>query len=226
MLGILALLISWVPIVNNLAAVIAVVGLILGLLAIRSTRPTGKNSGRGLSVAGTVICALALAIVLFTQFLFTKALDEVSKENNKPDTITNTDSSASKDKKQNDSNLIAGKYLIENVQVKKIGKDHAGKPTVVVSYDITNKGDKKSNMFDVSVKIFQNKVELENALYMEAPEGYDAESFMKEILPGGKKTVTTGFVLSNEKDPVTVKIASTVDFNDSGTKITKEFPLN
>lgn len=90
---------------------------------------------------------------------------------------------------------------------------------------MTNKSDKESNMFDLEVKLFQNKAQLETAVYLDAPEGYDPQSSLKEILPGGKKTVTTGYVLSNEDDPVTLRISSTFDFSKDSPEIVKEFPL-
>lgn len=131
-LGIVALLISWVPILNNLAAIVAFIGIILGGFAIYSTRPSGKKSGRGLSIAGTVICVVAVAIVLFTQYIYGKALDEVGKALDKPAAVANKDSSDTssvsknndKDtgKEKSENSLIDGKYLIENIQVKKSGQ--------------------------------------------------------------------------------------------------------
>src|SRR5688500_14478532 len=62
-LGIIGLLLSWVPIVNNVAAIIAVVGLGLGIPAlIRVRRRT--HSGAGMAIAGLVTSGLALVIVI------------------------------------------------------------------------------------------------------------------------------------------------------------------
>lgn len=78
-LGIIALLLSWVPIINNLAAVLAVVGLGLGIPALLRAR-RGTHEGRGMSIAGLVTSALALVLVLATQALYTEVIDEVERE--------------------------------------------------------------------------------------------------------------------------------------------------
>lgn len=78
-LGIIALLLSWVPIINNLAAVLAVVGLGLGIPALLRAR-RGTHEGRGMSIAGLVTSALALVVVLATQALYTEVIDEVERE--------------------------------------------------------------------------------------------------------------------------------------------------
>lgn len=172
-----------------------------------------------------MICAVALVIVIFTQYLFVKALDEVTKAVDKPAAVAEKSSSDSKKENKAQSNLIAGKYLIDNIQIKKVGVDHDGKATVLLSYDMTNKSEKESNTYELDIKVFQTKVQLEEAFYIDSPEGYDSQSRLKEVLPDGKKTVTMGFVLLNENDPVTLKISSNFGLSDDSPEIVKEFPL-
>ena len=74
-IGILALVLSWVPIVNNFAAVLAVVAIILGVIAIIVNRKNKKT----LSIVGTVISILAIVIVLATQAMYSSAIDGASK---------------------------------------------------------------------------------------------------------------------------------------------------
>ncbi len=74
-IGILALVLSWVPIVNNFAAVLAVVAIILGAIAIIVNRKNKKT----LSIVGTIISVLAFIIVLATQSMYSSAIDDVSK---------------------------------------------------------------------------------------------------------------------------------------------------
>ncbi len=77
--GAVALLLCWVPIVNNVAALLAVVGLALGIPAWVSAR-RGTRSGSGLAVAGVIVSALALAGVLATQAFYVSVLDDVADE--------------------------------------------------------------------------------------------------------------------------------------------------
>ena len=74
-IGILALVLSWVPIVNNFAAVLAVVAIILGAIAIIVNRKNKKT----LSIVGTIISVLAFIIVLATQSMYSSAIDNASK---------------------------------------------------------------------------------------------------------------------------------------------------
>ena len=77
-LGILALLLSWIPIINNLAAVLALVGLGLGIPALISAR-RGTRRGTGLAITGLVTSVLALVLVVVTQLFFAKVIDEVDR---------------------------------------------------------------------------------------------------------------------------------------------------
>jgi hypothetical protein len=74
-LGIIALLLSWIPIINNVAAVVAVVGLGLGIPALIRAR-RGTAGGTGMAITGLVTSVLAILLVIATQLLFVKALDE------------------------------------------------------------------------------------------------------------------------------------------------------
>jgi hypothetical protein len=75
-LGIIALLLSWIPIINNVAAIIAIVGLGLGIPALVRAR-RGTHNGTGLAITGLVTSLLAIVLVIVTQLLFVKAIDEV-----------------------------------------------------------------------------------------------------------------------------------------------------
>lgn len=77
-LGIIALLLSWIPIVNNLAAVLAVVALGLGIPALLRAR-RGVAGGKGLAITGLVTSVVALVLVVATQLLFSAVIDEVER---------------------------------------------------------------------------------------------------------------------------------------------------
>jgi hypothetical protein len=77
-LGIIALLLSWIPIINNVAAVVAVVGLGLGIPALIRAR-RGTHGGTGMAITGLVTSVLAVVIVIATQLFFLKVIDEVDQ---------------------------------------------------------------------------------------------------------------------------------------------------
>ena len=63
--GGIALLTSFIPIINNASAIFGFVGAILGIIAVMGTRANGKKSGR--AVVGLVISVVSVAIVLALQ---------------------------------------------------------------------------------------------------------------------------------------------------------------
>jgi hypothetical protein len=77
-LGIIALLLSWVPVINDLAAVLAVVGLGLGIPALLRAR-RGASGGKGLAITGLVTSVLAIVLVFATQVFYASVLDEVER---------------------------------------------------------------------------------------------------------------------------------------------------
>ena len=75
-LAIIALLLCWIPIVNNLAFVLGLLALALGAIAWFRSRK-GRRAGRGLSVAAAVVSVVAMVGVIATQAFFAEVLDEI-----------------------------------------------------------------------------------------------------------------------------------------------------
>ena len=76
-LGIIALLTSFLPIINNLSFFLAILGLIFGIVGMVGISK-GKKSGKGLAIAAIVICVLSGAVVLGTQSMYSAALDSAA----------------------------------------------------------------------------------------------------------------------------------------------------
>lgn len=74
-LGIVAILTSFVPIVNNMSFLLALIGLILGIIGFVQTRK-GKKTGAGIGIASIVLNILSCIIVLATQSFYGAVLDE------------------------------------------------------------------------------------------------------------------------------------------------------
>lgn len=84
-LGIIAVLLSWIPIVNYLAVILGVVGLVLGVIGIFKSRRT-------MSIVGAVLSFLAIvvSIIAFASFA-TSVEDAVDDINSSLGTSTQTD---------------------------------------------------------------------------------------------------------------------------------------
>ena len=72
--GAIALAFSWVPIINNLAALFAVAGAVMGIIALVRNRKSKKTK----SIVGLVLSIVSFAIVMGTQSSYSKAFDEAT----------------------------------------------------------------------------------------------------------------------------------------------------
>ncbi|MBZ5995398.1 DUF4352 domain-containing protein [Leuconostoc gelidum subsp. gasicomitatum] len=89
--GSLGLLLSWIPIINNIAAIFGVLSLILGVIAILINRKNKKM----LSIIGTSISVATIVIVLITQSMYGAVADKATKSFNKD--VQKVSSSSEKD---------------------------------------------------------------------------------------------------------------------------------
>lgn len=74
-LGTIALVTSFVPIVNNFSFILALIGVVFAVVGLVGTL-RGKKGGKGLAIASTIVNVLALVIVLATQSMYSAAIDE------------------------------------------------------------------------------------------------------------------------------------------------------
>ena len=79
--GIIALLTSFLPIVNNASFFLAIIGVVLSIVGLVGIGK-GKHSGKGIAIAGIVLGVLSIVAVLATQALFSAALDTAKSELN------------------------------------------------------------------------------------------------------------------------------------------------
>jgi hypothetical protein len=75
-LAIVALVLSWVPIINNVAALLAVVGLVFGVVALVGALRRGRP-GKGMAITAIALAVVSLVIVIITQIAYGKVIDEV-----------------------------------------------------------------------------------------------------------------------------------------------------
>lgn len=90
--GGIALIGSWVPIINNLSFIIAILALILGIIGLF----VNKKRPKTLAIIGTVIAVVSMAIVLGTQAMYAKSLDKLSKDIEKTTISTSSSNETSK----------------------------------------------------------------------------------------------------------------------------------
>ena len=93
--GGVALIGSWVPILNNVSFFIAIISLILGVIALIVNRKNKKV----LAVVGTCLSIASIFIVLATQSMYSSAIDNASKAIDKASSSIDADYSKSSSEK-------------------------------------------------------------------------------------------------------------------------------
>ena len=217
--GALGLVLSFIPIVNNIAAILGFIGVILAIMA-------------------AVLSVLAIVITLAMQSAASKAIDDSIKESKGIDTSQSSSSKsagkssdaskskASEQKAQGEQDLegdIEGAH-VKIVSAVKSVNDYNGKPTALVTYEWTNNTSKNNSFATLAhPNVFQNGTELETAVYFDQPEGYDANSYLAQAQLGTAATVTLGYVLQDDS-PITVDVTAFLS-TDQDTKVTHTFTL-
>lgn len=109
--GALALLGSWMPIINNFSFILAILALIFGLIGFAVNRKRPKT----LAIIGTVLAVASIAIVLVTQAMYAKSLKELGK--NVEDTVSSVSSSIESSQKEEDAKFNWTKEQFDALQV-------------------------------------------------------------------------------------------------------------
>lgn len=87
-LGIIGIVLSFVPIINNAEFILGIIGLVLGIIGIVKTGRNSVRGGRVLAIVGTILSILAIVITLGMQYAASKALDDIAKGNVNADAET------------------------------------------------------------------------------------------------------------------------------------------
>lgn len=77
-LGIIGIVFSFVPIINNICIVLGVLAIIFSGCSFRATGKNGNKRGHGMVVAGLVLGILSIVITLFMQASFSSSLDKAT----------------------------------------------------------------------------------------------------------------------------------------------------
>lgn len=118
--GALALLGSWMPIINNFSFILAILALIFGIIGFLVNRKRPKT----LAIIGTVLSIVSIAIVLGTQAMYAKSLDKLSKDIEQ--SVTSTSSSSDSSQKQEDTKFNWTKKQFDALMTGDIANRGAG----------------------------------------------------------------------------------------------------
>lgn len=210
-LGVIALVSSWVPIVNNFSFLLAILGLIFAIIGVVQT-VKGTRGGKGLAIAGLIICVLSFVIVLATQGLYSAAWDKAVQDNLGSGSSSSGSQSASTDTATSDGSSGQAKYAV-SIDSCNLTTDYNGAQAVIVTYTWTNNSD-SDTMFSVAIgaKAFQNGVQLDSA-FIGSSENYDSGAALNQIKPGATQTVQEAYKLNDQSD-ITVECSENFSLSD------------
>lgn len=106
-IGIIGLVLSAVPIINNFAAILGVLAIIFGTIGIVGAKKR-DGAGRGMSIAVLIIGVVCVGIVLASQAMYGKAINDAGKTIQ--DSVDTSSGKKTDELLKNDVNIEIGKF--------------------------------------------------------------------------------------------------------------------
>lgn len=198
-LGIIALVSSFVPLLNLLSFPFVLLSIIFGAIGVWQT-VKGSKDGKGLAIAGLVLGILALVV---TGVMYASAAVADSAASS---TASVAEGAGETVVAEQDEGSAAYGVTIDGCRVT---EDYAGEAVAVVTYTFTNNSeDATSFVVALHPEVFQNSVELNTAV----GSNWDSETYLSDVKPGSSTTVEIGYQLGDMSD-ITVEVSELLDFD-------------
>ncbi|MDR0501618.1 MAG: DUF5067 domain-containing protein [Coriobacteriales bacterium] len=225
-LGILAVPPAFIPLINILSFPLAIVGLILGIVAIILAK--GGKGPKGFGIAGAILSAVALIVTIAMYASAAavandpevrEAIDRVQAAasqaaQSSQSSATTTYGSSTSEKETTEAafdeatKTFTGKDTTIKIDKTVVGEDYSGKPMLSVYFTITNNGDKDMLVqllyYDVVGGAYQNNGTTRNKLSMAFTTGGEEDHLQDSLLPGA--TISGIFDYSLEDSALPVEI--------------------
>lgn len=187
-LGIIAILGCWIPLLNFISIIFGIIALIFAIVGLIASK---KGKKKGTSIAGLVLSIITI-LVFVSMYSATSKTAEKIKE-----TVEKTVSTTQAATKKNDFDIkVLNSY---------VSKDYAEKPLLVVEYEFTNNTDKaKSFTFAVNDKAFQNGVECSDSTISDEIKAQDQ---LNEVKAGTPYKLKVGYLLQDTTTPVEIEVS-------------------
>ncbi|MCH0538334.1 DUF4190 domain-containing protein [Streptomyces sp. MUM 203J] len=174
-LGILALVFSFIPIVNVIVWPLAILGVIFGAIGLAKSGKAGK--GKGASITALITSALAVVLFFVMNALLFAAVDEAVKETQKELDKSYDSAEIDKDGKAKGSgdNAVLKDFTVAKCEVM---KDEFDLKELALHVDYTNNGDRRySYLLEGEVLVDGKKVSdfLSTAENLEPKQKYTDE---------------------------------------------------
>ena len=207
--GIISLLLGFIPICGAIALIPAIVGLILGI--VDTVLKTKKGEKKGMSIAGIITCSIAIIIILFWIFILSDTANTISSQTTDSTLLNFVAEQANVDNKTKEAITTAAKAKeyysigeegrlngasitvtnIEKSQGAKYTEPKAGKEFIIVYLTIENKGTTNLNYNPYDFKMQNSQGYQEDYTYKTLDE--DTELHYGTLIPGGKISGSVSF---------------------------------
>lgn len=212
--GIIALVSSFVPLLNLLSFPFVLLAIIFGGIGVWQT-VKGTKGGKGIAIAGLVLGIIALLVTAVMYGSAGAASDAAGKGQGDSgqaaqQSAQGTQGSEAQQPEAAQSGGEAADYQVTIGEARTVD-DYQGNPAIVVAYTFVNNSDKAiSPMAAVYAKAFQNGVQLDSAV---VTDGVDSSNSMNEIKPGASVSYELAYELADASD-VTVEVEELISFSD------------
>ena len=163
-LGILALLTSLLPIINNMSFAVGLIGIVFSLIGMVGCL-RGKKSGKVLAIVAVLVNVVALVLVLASQSVYSSVLDKVTSgedvvsvsSSDDADTTDDTDDSSDDTSSGEWTDLAVGTMIklesgltvtVDAVQTGLVNYDGSTVTGVQVTYTNTGEDEASFNVYD------------------------------------------------------------------------------
>lgn len=159
-LGLIALLSCWIPFFNVVTTSLAILGLVFAIIGIVATAPAKPKGGRGIAIAGTVLCAISLVVFMAMYGGAAASVGAASSDASSNAAVSASDDSDSADSADEDtdadadadSDSAAGSdsdAQDSGIVIKscKASEDYSGNKTAVITLEWTNNEDKTAAFY-------------------------------------------------------------------------------
>jgi len=234
-LGIVAALMSFLPLINILGIPLAIVGLILGIVAIVMAR--GKQGPIGFGIAGVVLSAIALIITIAmygaaaayvadnpdviddaVDAAVSSALAEADSQSASSTSETSAASAAAAEPApafDEATNTFTAEEETITIDQAVLGEDYDGAPMVSIYFTVTNNGDEDTSVqmlyLDAVKGVYQDNGNTRNNLDMALVLNSDEEDHLQDNLkPGGTISGIYRYSLEDASLPIEIDFISTM----------------
>lgn len=210
--GIIALVSSFVPLLNLLSFPFVLLAIIFGTVGVWQT-VKGTKGGKGIAIAGLVLGVIALLVTVVMYGAAGAASSNASGDaGNSGSTAQQSSAGADgADAQQPEAaeNNQGADYQVSIGEARMVD-DYQGNPAIVVAYTFVNNSDKAiSPMVALHEKAFQGGVQLDTAIVSDM----DSSKAMSEIKPGASVSYELAYELADTSD-VTIEVEELVSFSD------------